>query len=177
MFLCEFSLVGEASGVKRRRPAGVTILGILFFIYGIIGLCASLFTYNILATLMAVLGVPYFIIAIIFYSSIVLYIFYFPAAVSLLKLMEWGRKLTLWLVWIALSYSVIFSLYYAFTVMPLQIQQTPIPTSINPQVYSSFITFALTIGFVFIFAIIILITVIITLYLRRNDIKTAFKSK
>ena len=129
-------MVGEVT--KRKRPTGVTVIAILL-----------------------ILSAVGFLIA--FPKSIPFLLIYYPifilvqiiAGIGLLMLKNWGRKLTLIIIWLGLIVGVIINL-----VIP---EIAPFSTGAYYEL-------------ILLVAIMALITVIFTRYLRKDHVRMAFAS-
>lgn len=89
-------MTGEISGVKKKRPTGVIVIAVFLIISAVLGLL----TYTIIFIYPSyysstVIG------RIITITAPIFMILYIVAAVGLLKLKEWARKLTIASIWIA----------------------------------------------------------------------------
>jgi hypothetical protein len=132
-------LVGEVT--KRKRPTGVTVIAILLILSAVF----FLFTFP---------RSPSFLL--IYYP--ILLLVEVIAAIGLLMLKDWGRKLTLIVIWLGLIGGVIISSYL------VTMTQTTTPFTIGA--YYEVILMS---------AIMALITVIFTGYFRKDHVRIAFK--
>jgi len=159
------SLDKETSWIKRR-PKGVIVIALFLIITGISGTWSTLFGAintppsfeRLYWAILSFSHMPYFFVN--FIISLFSFVLGILAGIVLLKLIEWGRKLTIVTVWIQVLSSAVYVIYLLYTLSP-----EPFGFDL---IFVTFVTYMYTLVFIG-------IALIITLYLRKSEIKAVFR--